>query len=80
MKTIRDAELILDSDPLAARLSRVAIGPMSPDLLARVLAGIHPRSPEPRHRRLFGRLAGAVRRAVTGVDARGRRDPSTGEV
>jgi hypothetical protein len=80
MKTIRDAQMILDSDPLAVRLSRVAVGPMSPELLARVLAGIHPRSPEPRHRRLFGWVAGAVHRAVTRVGARGRRDPSSGEV
>lgn len=51
MATI-DPDEILDMDPLAARLSRVVIGPTPADLLARVVARIHSLPPDPRRRRL----------------------------
>ena len=46
MATI-DPDEIIDMDPLAARLSRVVIGPTPADLLARVMAGIHSLPPDP---------------------------------
>jgi hypothetical protein len=44
-----DADDALDLDPLGARLVRLVIEPASPQLLARVVAGIH--SPHLRPRR-----------------------------
>lgn len=46
MATI-DPDDILDMDPLAARLSRVVLGPTPADLLARVVARIHSLPPDP---------------------------------
>jgi hypothetical protein len=43
-----DADDALDVDPLGARLVRLVIEPASPQLLARVVAGIHSPHLQPR--------------------------------